>query len=235
MFENQPTNVTERIAEYENPLQISRMSVQDYGDNMLNMSYHQSILNSSVNQKKESLVKNKVAQIIKMRKQYYSKTDKKPLVIDAPEEAKKKADRAAMLKKFPPWFEDKKDVLKHFGIDVDYIPEPVIQKKNLHQEFTEKMAEGNFKVDGALQKSYQHDNRKKFDLFTKDDYNPQLQLILGKMHLGRNRQVKTALDWQDSSYNDFDSHTRARSALETQSSVYSTFSRTVHMPDFQRQ
>lgn len=85
--------------------------MQDYGDNMLNMSYHQSILNTSVNQKKESLVKNKVAQIIKMRKQYYSNTAKKPLVIETPEEAKKKANRANMLKKYPPWFEDKKDVL----------------------------------------------------------------------------------------------------------------------------
>ena len=68
------------------------MSLQDYGDNLLHLSYNNSILNASVNQKKESLVKSKVAQIIKMRKQYYSQREqrmKEPQVEITPEEAKK--------------------------------------------------------------------------------------------------------------------------------------------------
>ena len=45
-----------------------------------------------------------------------------------------------MLKKYPHWFEAKKDVLKHFGIDVDYVPEYEFTKRSLFQEFAEKTA-----------------------------------------------------------------------------------------------
>ena len=56
-----------------------------------------------------------------------------------------------MLKKYPHWFEAKKDVLKHFGIDVDYVPEPNWNtKRSLFQEFTEKTAQGSSKVDGVI-------------------------------------------------------------------------------------
>ena len=68
------------------------MSFQDYGDNMLNISYDQSILNSSVNKKKESLIKKKVSAIVKMRKQY-SNGSKDSVVIESPDEYEKNARR----------------------------------------------------------------------------------------------------------------------------------------------